>query len=631
MWTRIVNRGAKEETVMRRKALGVLVILVGLVASARATVILPNGDPDPAQANLRLWLKADAGITTPGGAVSAWNDQSAAGNHFAQGTLGNQPTHVLSVPGLNNKPAVRFNGSTARLDGPASVYNAATSTTFLVMQAANPGSNNYRFIYDTAGTRYEVNLDNRSAPNQGWSFDATGGRIRNLNIFPYDGRYVLGAAVVRGSNSFTELDGTGRVIGTTNGGVNGSPFRLGARYASPAAGNHYNGDLAELLIYNRVLDERELHEVGYYLEQKYGLSTAYAPPITDVGSTASSQLKTSTFNRRTVYAVNGNGLNAAGEHNNLTETYTWLSDLGDKTGFFVVDLKDIYNLSQMKVWNYNEVGAATTRGVQTADILVSIDGLTFTPVISGQSFTQAPGTNNYRTPDGVDFAAGTRARYIKLDITANHGDANYSGLSEVQVFGTFALDAEHKLGGQYAVAAATASTQYPGRLAIEAADGTGLGDPDFDGRLEHNTADGDGWLTTANDPNPWIQFDLGFVRGLGAMKVWNYNELGANDYLQRGVRTLDVLISTDGSIFNLLLDDIELLPAPSDGDYDFPQIVDLMGALARYVRLDISQNWGDANHTGLAEVQFFDAPEPTTMALLGLGGLGMLARRRRKR
>mgnify|MGYP000057406491 CR=1 FL=1 len=37
----------------------------------------------------------------------------------------------------------------------------------------------------------------------------------------------------------------------------------------------YRGDIAEMLIYERTLSAAELNQVGFYLEQKYSLDTAY--------------------------------------------------------------------------------------------------------------------------------------------------------------------------------------------------------------------------------------------------------------------------------------------------------------------------------------------------------------------
>lgn len=234
--------------------------------SLEAAVLLPDGTPDPAEPTLGLWLKADAGITQSGDLVSAWADQSAAGNDFAQASAGNQPRVIDGVIPLGSMPVVRFNGTSAYLAGPASVYNNPQSTTFMVLQANDPGTNNWRFIFDTGSTRYQAFLDNRTAPNLGYGFDA-GGRIVNANILPYDGRYVVLATQANGAGSFSEIDGGGQVTGSIAGGTSGSPFHLGTR--NSGVDHPYQGDIAEVLIYNRALDAAERGQVLGYLQAKY--------------------------------------------------------------------------------------------------------------------------------------------------------------------------------------------------------------------------------------------------------------------------------------------------------------------------------------------------------------------------
>lgn len=56
---------------------------------------------------LRLWLKADAGVT--GTPVSQWNDQSGRGNHLIQATSTNRP--VLTANALNGFPALTFDNN----------------------------------------------------------------------------------------------------------------------------------------------------------------------------------------------------------------------------------------------------------------------------------------------------------------------------------------------------------------------------------------------------------------------------------------------------------------------------------------------------------------------------------------
>ena len=86
------------------------------------------------------------------------------------------------------------------------------------------------------------------------------------------------------------------------------------------------------------------------------------------------------------------------------------------------------------MWNYNELTRNLfSRGAKEVDILTSMDGINFT-LLESTEFGIAPGRND------VDFSEffmlDAIARYIKLDIHSNHGDGQYTGLSEVKFFGT---------------------------------------------------------------------------------------------------------------------------------------------------------------------------------------------------
>ena len=58
---------------------------------------------------LQLWLSADEGITVTDSVVSQWADLSGNLRNAYQNTAGLKPTRVES--GLNNQPAIRFDGS----------------------------------------------------------------------------------------------------------------------------------------------------------------------------------------------------------------------------------------------------------------------------------------------------------------------------------------------------------------------------------------------------------------------------------------------------------------------------------------------------------------------------------------
>jgi len=146
----------------------------------------------------------------------------------------------------------------------------------------------------------------------------------------------------------------------------------------------------------------------------------------------------------------------------------------------------------------------------------------------------------------------------------------------------------------------------------------------------HDNYFGNMWLCTYLDtPTATLDFDLGGLYTLDNTFVWNYNW---DVRLDRGTETLTILTSVDGINYSTV------------GGFSLPQgtgtalpaeTLSLGGTLARYVRFNLTSNYGDPAYLGLSEVQFNGSssslPEPASaiLVLTGLAG-GALWRLRRR-
>jgi hypothetical protein len=152
------------------------------------------------------------------------------------------------------------------------------------------------------------------------------------------------------------------------------------------------------------------------------------------------------------------------------------------------------------------------------------------------------------------------------------------------------------------------------------------------------------WLThqvDSPDPHPstgWVLFNFAKNTSLKEIVIWNLLSEETNAAYGRGMKAVTITYSTDsdttglggGTIFSGDLkqatwtgDKTQHTIANGWGytdDFTFPEVQNV-----KAVKITFTSNYG-GDGTGLSEVRF--APEPATLALLGLGGLSVLLRRK---
>jgi hypothetical protein len=99
------------------------------------------------------------------------------------------------------------------------------------------------------------------------------------------------------------------------------------------------------------------------------------------------------------------------------------------------DLGAAYTLTGFHLWNANQnPGGAnnlSNRGIQTANIFVSADNVSFTQITGPATFTQAPGANGYTGESYTISALGTQ--FVRFDVLTNWGSPNsITGISEIR-------------------------------------------------------------------------------------------------------------------------------------------------------------------------------------------------------
>ncbi len=130
----------------------------------------------------------------------------------------------------------------------------------------------------------------------------------------------------------------------------------------------------------------------------------------------------------------------------------------------------------------------------------------------------------------------------------------------------------------------------------------------------------------------WVEFSFDQVYSLKDITVWNGAGDEANSF-QRARAWKDTVISwsTDGDTWNSMNYTLNQPPIGGDANFFSPSDPAIPFANnAKYVVFSGTANYGDTQFMSMSEVRFNVAvPEPSTLALLSLSGLGLLLRRKR--
>jgi len=243
-------------------------------------------------ADLALWLRADTGVAHSGGLVDAWQDQAVevGGANTASGTGVSRPEWVLD--GIGGRPAVRFDGLNDYLSVPDhDALDLGTGagkgwTVFAVYRRDDAATLFKDIVGKTSGasstTDWRLFTQNGSLTwGTGTSGDAVAWMSRKEPV-------TAAAHVIAGT-----LTQTGETSGSKNLYVDGAVVGTG-NYTAKAPANavtvtiggytessgNLQGLIAEILVYRRTLSDDDLNNVGFYLQQKYGISGTfeYRPP-----------------------------------------------------------------------------------------------------------------------------------------------------------------------------------------------------------------------------------------------------------------------------------------------------------------------------------------------------------------
>jgi hypothetical protein len=229
--------------------------------------------------NLKLWLKADAGVTGTTG-VSDWQDQSLNAFTAVQAVGSNQPAFVDDH--INFNPALDFDGADHFLEISTGIFGADTySGNQIFVVAETKTVQQSSFLYEvTAGSTnpsYNIHLpwDNDNVYYDGGGDCCTNNRL-NVDWGASEHRPYLwtfmGSTAANADGHRQEILRNGKLIASdaTYDAWTGSnsDFYIGKNDAT----DFYNGSIAEIIVYSDALPAIDQQKIQSYLAVKYGFT-----------------------------------------------------------------------------------------------------------------------------------------------------------------------------------------------------------------------------------------------------------------------------------------------------------------------------------------------------------------------
>ena len=292
------------------------ITLVGLLAVALAAVVssaasaaplLPN---DPGlSGNLKTWLDANDPSTifddgnnpaTSGsfdGNVAQWQDKSGNAKHVTQGSASGEPAYATGGFGATNRASVRFDGSNdslqAAVAGDWTFMNDGSDFTVFVMSRLNSDHSSGAGIGNILSTKggsstigFGMESDDR---NVSWApfvnamrvqitRGTTGTPRQAIMVETANNSLPVGVANMVNVRHEAGVAGNDLVVGINRSSAFGAepvqPFNTGAPQtplllSTPSSSITLDGNIAEVIIYDRALSTAEIGGVEEYLALKY--------------------------------------------------------------------------------------------------------------------------------------------------------------------------------------------------------------------------------------------------------------------------------------------------------------------------------------------------------------------------
>jgi len=221
---------------------------------------------------LLLWLRSDSNVTSNGSLVSSWNDCSGNNTNVIQQKSIYQPS--LKTNSLNGYPLIHFDGVDDYLNGGDICDVSASGITIFTVGKYTSGEIITKGKSSGIWPSYGLGIS-PSSIYYGLITDIDNSIVVPNPLYPGD---IITQIINRNTaKQYAYLNGVSKgstIINSKFTAFNDYYFLVGA-YGNetgtvpPCAGMYLNGDIAEIIIYNKPLTETERISVETYLKNKY--------------------------------------------------------------------------------------------------------------------------------------------------------------------------------------------------------------------------------------------------------------------------------------------------------------------------------------------------------------------------
>jgi hypothetical protein len=253
-----------------------ILTLVFIFSAGQATF---GQSPGGVPTNVRLWLKANAGVSSFLGTVSGWSDQSGGGNN-ASTVNGVNP--ALTVSAINSYPAITYSG-TGGLQGSFGANITANNASAFIVENITPAGTNTAGLFSIAASGavdsavassvsfFESNTGVIATARSA----AAGGKYTNANAL---GQYHLCSSHFSATQNLFYTEGAASTNAAfTAAALASRVYTVGSRYTGSAS-QYLTGQIAEVILYDRLVSAAERNQIESYLAIKYGITLSQAAP-----------------------------------------------------------------------------------------------------------------------------------------------------------------------------------------------------------------------------------------------------------------------------------------------------------------------------------------------------------------